>query len=190
MTTGLDSLMRQLSSQKHPPVETWNPPYCGDIDMRIAADGSWHYMGTPIGRPALVKLFGSVLRRDADGAYFLVTPVEKIGIKVDDAPFIAVAVEFEGEGQLRNMLFRTNVDDIVLASNDNILDVKINPLTQVPRPYIHIRRGLNALVARSVFYELADIALSEHVEDSLLGLWSAGAFFPFGDIESLSDKCA
>jgi uncharacterized protein len=190
MTTGLDSLMRQLAAQKHPPVESWDPPFCGDIDMRIAADGSWYYMGTPIGRPALVKLFASVLRRDSDGAYFLVTPVEKVGIKVDDAPFIAVAVECEGQGSSRKMMFRTNVEDVVLASNDNALVVKIDPVTQAPRPYVHVRRGLNALVARSVFYELADIALSEHIDGMQLGLWSAGAFFPFGDLKSFGDTQA
>src|SRR5690606_14659840 len=118
---GLESLTAALSQRRAaPPVHLWNPPFCGDLDLRIAADGSWHYLGTPIGRPAMVRLFASVLKREGD-RYFLVTPVEKVGIKVDDAPFLAVAMEPEGAGAERALVFRTNVDDIVRCDADHPL---------------------------------------------------------------------
>ena len=136
-----------------PPVHLWNPPYCGDLDMRIAADGTWHYLGTPIGRPALVRLFASVLKRENE-RYFLVTPVEKIGIRVDDAPFQAVEFELEGEGPNRALVFRTNVDDIVRCDADHRLRFEPETGTGGLKPYLHVRRDLWARVTRAVFLEL------------------------------------
>jgi hypothetical protein len=159
-----------------PPVHLWNPPDCGDIDMRIAADGTWFYMGTPIGRAPMVRLFSTILRRDGD-RYVLVTPVEKVGIKVDDAPFLAVYVEITGEGTDRVLNFRTNVEDWTEAGPEHFLRVEIDPGTGEPRPYVHVRAGLEALIARSVFYELVGLA---EARGETLGVWSKGVFFPLG----------
>ncbi|MEX6724479.1 DUF1285 domain-containing protein [Parapedomonas caeni] len=172
----LADIARLLADRRLPPVERWNPPFCGDIDMRIARDGSWWYMGTPIGRPAMVKLFSSVLRRDGDD-FFLVTPVEKVGIRVDDAPFVAVEVVSDGAGRDRRLAFRLNTDEHVIAGPDNRLRVVVDPVTGEPRPYLHVRRGLEALVNRPVFYELAALALAETDDvGTPLGLWSEGVF--------------
>lgn len=165
-----------LAAKKLPPVEQWHPTHCGDSDMRIAADGTWFHAGTPIGRPALVRLFSTILRREADGSFVLVTPGEKLDIAVDDAPFVAVAVTSEGEGRARNLGFRLNTDDHVLAGPDNILRVE-TAADGTPRPYLAVRRGLEALVNRATFYELVDLALAEGGTPP--GLWSGGRFFAF-----------
>lgn len=136
-----------------PPVHLWNPPFCGDIDMRIARDGTWFYQGTPIGRPELVRLFASILRKDGED-YFLVTPVEKVGITVDDAPFVAMDFNVEGN----SLRFETNVGDSVLAGPEHAITVTEDPSTGEPAPYIHIRCGLNALIDRKSFYRLADLS--------------------------------
>lgn len=163
-----------------PPVQAWSPPDCGDIDLRIAADGSWHYMGSPIARPALVRLFSTILRRDGD-RYVLVTPVEKVGIRVEDAPFTAVELGVEGEGCRQVLIFRTNVDDTARAGPAHPLRVKVNPNTGEPRPYVHIRAGLEALILRSVFYELVERAVVARVDGTAeWGVWSGGLFFPLG----------
>jgi uncharacterized protein len=180
--SGIESLFNQIAAHKMPPVQSWNPPFCGDIDIRITVDGTWYYMGTPILRPAMVRLFSTVLRREQDGRYVLVTPVEKVGIVVEDAPFIAVAMETEGTGKSRKLIFRTNVEDIVLADAKNNISVIVDSETQSPRPYLHVRNNLHALIARSIFYELAEIAISEQHENSPLGVWSEGAFFAFGSL--------
>ena len=153
-----------------PPVWLWNPPHCGEIDIRIAKDGTWFHEGTPIGREALVRLFSTVLRLDPDG-YHLVTPVEKMKITVEDAPFIATRVDQEGEA----LVFQTNVGDTVVAGPDNVIRVEIDPATGEPRPYVHVRRGLEALIARPVFYELVELATPK---DGVWGVNSNGAFFP------------
>jgi len=153
----LESLAAALGKGKSPPVEKWNPPFCGDLDMRIAADGTWFYLGTPIGRPALVRLFASVLKRE-DGRYFLVTPVEKVGIRVDDAPFLAVEMEIENRGPQQSLLFRSNVDDVVRCDADHRLRFEPEAGTGGLRPYLHVRRGLEALISRPVFYELVEMA--------------------------------
>lgn len=153
-----------------PPVWLWNPPHCGEIDIRIRKDGTWFHEGSPIGREALVRLFSTVLRRDPDG-YHLVTPVEKMKITVEDAPFIAVRVDREGGA----LVFQTNVGDTVVAGPDNAIRVEIDPATGEPRPYLHVRRGLEALIARPVFYELVEMAT---LEDDTWGVASNGAFFP------------
>src|SRR5690348_15281471 len=148
-----------------PPVHLWNPPFCADLDMRIAADGTWFYLGTPIGRPALVRLFGSVLKREGD-RYYLVTPVEKCGTRVDDAPFLAVemGVEDMAEGSAgmtggRTLQFRTNVDDWVACGAGHALRFEPEPDSGGLKPYLHVRRDLWAKVTRALFYDL--VALGE-----------------------------
>ncbi len=161
------------------PVHLWNPPFCGDLDMRIARDGTWSYLGTPIGRKPLVKLFASILRRDGD-AYFLVTPVEKVGIKVEDAPFVAIDFDVTGPGPDQSVTFTTNVDDIVVAGVENPITVVLDPLTGQPSPYLLVRRNLSALIDRKSFYRLVDHCVHRAIDgQSWFGLNSAGQFFPF-----------
>lgn len=165
-----------LAQRKLPPVDQWHPAHCGDSEMRIAADGTWFHAGSPIGRIELVKLFSTILRREADGGYVLVTPGEKLDIVVDDAPFIAVAVTSEGAGRARTLAFRLNTGDHVVVGPHNILRVE-TAVDGTPRPYVHVRAGLDALVNRATFYELADLALAEGATPP--GLWSDGIFFAF-----------
>ncbi len=172
----LNEIAALVAAQKLPPVELWHPAHCGDSAMRIAADGTWFHEGTPIGRPELVRLFSTILRREGDGGFVLVTPGEKLDIAVDDAPFVAVGVDSEGEGRARRLAFRLNTGDHVLAGPDNRLRVD-TAADGTPRPYLHVRRGLEALVNRATFYSLADWALAEGAEPP--GLWSGGVFFPF-----------
>ena len=157
-----------------PPVELWNPPRCGEIDIRIARDGTWRHEGAPISRPALVRLFSTVLRRDEDG-YYLVTPAERLKITVEDAPFVAVGLEDVGE----LIRFVTNVGDLVEAGPDHPIRVDTAPDGQ-PRPYVRVRRGLDALIARPVFYEL--VALGEP-RDGRLGISSGGCWFDLGALD-------
>lgn len=178
----LDEIVRQVGARKYPPVNQWNPEFCGDIDMRITSDGTWFYMGTPIGRKEMVRLFSSILRHDADGKYYLVTPVEKIGIQVDDAPLVAVEVSKEGEGDSQTLTFRTQVDDIVVAGPENPIRVEINDKTGEPRPYILVRDRLEALINRPVFYELVEMAAADPDNDDQIGLWSGGVFFGLGHV--------
>ncbi len=156
-----------------PPVHLWNPPFCGDLDIRIARDGTWFYLGTPIGRFELVKLFSSILKME-DGKYFLVTPVEKVGITVDDAPFVAVDFTARGEGTAQVLTFTTHVGDETVAGPDNPIRVERDPETGEPSPYVHVRAGLEALIDRKSFYRLVEIG-AHH--DGWFGLWSQGAFF-------------
>ena len=168
-------------TRKLPPVEKWNPPFCGDIDMRIAADGTWFYLGTPIGRPALVRLFSTILRREADGSFVLVTPVEKVGLKVEDAPFIAVRVDAADAGSRQKLSFMTNVGDAVVAGLEHPMRVEHRGREREPRPYVHVRGGLEARIARPVFYELVGIAEERATNTGReLGVWSDGAFFSLG----------
>ena len=161
-----------------PPVHLWNPPFCGDLDMRIARDGTWFYLGTPIGRAPLVRLFSTILRRDGDD-YFLVTPVEKVGITVDDAPFVAVDFEVDGQGSEQSLTFETNVGDTVTAGPDHPIRVVRDPETGEPSPYVLVRANLEALIDRKSFYRLVDIGTRE-LRDGIewFGLWSGGTFFP------------
>ena len=158
-----------------PPVHLWNPPFCGDIDMRIARDGTWFYLGTPIGRAPMVKLFSSILKREGD-AYFLVTPGEKVGIKVDDAPLLAVDVTATGAGQDQVLRFVTKTEDEVEADAEHPITVTL--INGEPAPYIHVRAGLSALIDRKSFYRLIELGCHE-VRDgqSWFGLWSHGQFF-------------
>ncbi len=158
-----------------PPVHLWNPPFCGDIDMRIARDGLWYYMNSPIGRKPLMKLFASVLRHDEDGKYYLVTPVEKVGIQVEDAPFVAIRMAVEGKGREQVISFETNTDDQVTVDVAHPLRFETEDKTDGLKPYVLIRARLEALVSRALFYDL--VALGS-VEDGWFGVWSSGAFYP------------
>ncbi|MCY1394839.1 hypothetical protein D9M71_97670 [compost metagenome] len=148
--------------------------------MRIARDGSWYYLGTPIGRKPMVKLFSTIIRRDGDD-YFLVTPVEKVGIKVDDAPFVAVSLQVEGEGQAQRLRFTTNVEEEVEAGAEHPMRFVIDPQTQEPAPYVHVRSNLEALIHRNVFYQLVELAEVREIDGQRwLGVYSGGEFFPIG----------
>jgi hypothetical protein len=154
---------------------------CGEFPLRIARDGTWFYQGSPIGRKPLVKLFSTVLRREQDGSFWLVTPVERCRIAVDDAPFVAVEMHVSGSGQTRSLRFRTNVDDEVTAGPAHPIRVAMNPTTGEPSPYVLVRGGLEALIARAVFYDLVELAEPAVVDGrNTLGVWSDGAFFVLG----------
>jgi len=169
----LTDVARLLAEKRLPPVESWNPDHCGDSEMRIARDGTWFHQGSPIGREAMVRLFSTILRREKDGSYVLVTPVEKLSIAVEDAPFLAVELKSEGEGRSRALAFRLNTGDLVAADADHPIEVRETP--DGPHPYLHVRGGLEALAARSVYYELMNLAIEEGGDP--FGLWSNGAFF-------------
>ncbi|MCE5973478.1 DUF1285 domain-containing protein [Sinirhodobacter sp. WL0062] len=174
---GLAQAAGKATKKGPPPVHLWNPPFCGDLDMEIHRDGTWFYLGTPIGRQPLVKLFASILKLE-DGKYFLVTPVEKVGIRVVDAPFVAVDCTVSGTGEAQDLTFTTNVGDSVTAGAENPIRVVRAPDGE-PSPYVHIRRGLEALIDRKTFYRLIDIAVpGPHEGQDWLGLWSGGQFFP------------
>jgi hypothetical protein len=174
---GLASLQRE-AARALPPVETWCPSQCGDIDIRIARDGTWFHQGTPIGRKELVRLFSTVLRKEGND-FYLVTPVEKMRIKVEDAPFQAVLLEVDGAGRDQVLTFTTNVGDEAIANADNPIRVETDPVSEEPAPYVHVRKGLEARISRAVFYQLADLAVPGEQAD-ILGVWSAGGFFPLG----------
>lgn len=169
-----------------PPVERWNPPFCGDLDMEIRADGTWFYLGTPIGRMPLVQLFSSVLRKDKDGKTYLVTPAEKVGIRVEDAPFLAVEMAVTGRGESQRLTFRTNVGDVVEAGPDHPIRFADEDGTGGMKPYLLVRGRLEALLARPVTYELA--ALGEELEIGgrrMFAVRSAGAVFPIMPAQEL-----
>ena len=172
-TMSLAEVAKALAEKRLPPVEQWHPTHCGDSEMRIARDGTWFHQGSPIGRPAMVALFSTILRREPDGGFVLVTPGEKLDIAVEDAPFVAVEVKSEGEGHARKLAFRLNTGDLVVTDADHAL--RFEEHDGEPRPYLHVRAGLEALVARPVFYELADMALADGGDPP--GVWSAGTFF-------------
>ena len=170
---------RAAAKKGPPPVHLWNPPYCGELDIRIARDGTWFYLGTPIGRKPLVRLFSSILKREGE-RHYLVTPVEKVGIRVDDAPFVAVDFRAEGEGEAQAITFVTHVDDEVTAGPEHPIRVALDPETGEPAPYVHVRRGLEALIDRKSFYRLVELGTEHEVDGApWFGVWSAGVFFPF-----------
>ncbi|MBO0335296.1 DUF1285 domain-containing protein [Sneathiella sp. CAU 1612] len=186
---GLGAIIKQIEGQKHPPVHLWNPDFCGDLDMRIARDGTWFYLGSPIGRKPLVKLFSGVIRLDDDNKYYLVTPVEKIGITVEDAPFVAVEMFVEGQGRERIISFRTNVDDFVIMDEDHPFRLEIDPETKEPSPYVRVRANLEALINRPVFYDLVNLAGEESMDgEDRFGFWSSGQFFELGLVNDIFDK--
>jgi hypothetical protein len=161
-----------VEQKRLPPIEQWHPERVGLSDMRITRDGTWFHEGSPIRRPAMVRLFATILRREADGSFALVTPVEKLAIEVEDAPFVAVELKSEGEGENRRLAFRLNTDEVIVAGPANGLHVTEDE--DGPHPYLHVRGGLEASIARPVYYELAELAIAEGTDP--LGLWSGGAF--------------
>jgi hypothetical protein len=187
---GLDAIagaVGEVAAKGAPPVHLWNPPFCGDLDMRIAADGTWYYLKTPIGRPALVKLFGSVLKREGD-KYYLVTPVEKCGIVVDDAPFLAVELKVETQASGRILHFRTNVDDWVACGRQHALRFEPEPETGGLKPYLHVRAELWAKVTRALFYDLVELGEERGVgAERMFGIASDLEFFAMQPAASLRD---
>jgi len=179
-----DAAKTDASAKGLPPVHLWNPPFCGDLDMRIASDGSWYYMGTPIGRPALVRLFSTILKRE-DGKYFLVTPVEKVGIRVDDAPFMAVELRDLSTPQGRLMQFRTNVDDWVDCDAAHRLRFERGEAGGLT-PYLHVRADLWAKLTRPLYYELVDMGAERMIDGQMMfGVESGGEFFAMADAEEV-----
>lgn len=170
----LTDIARLLKEKRLPPVEQWNPTHCGDSEMRIARDGTWYHQGSPITRAAMVRLFSTILRREPDGRHVLVTPVEKLDIAVEDAPFVATALKAEGQGENGRLVFQLHTGDLVAAGPDHGL--RFVEGEDGPRPYLHVRDGLEALIARPVYYELAERALAG--EGEAPGVWSDGVFFP------------
>ncbi len=166
-------IARLEGDDRLPPVERWHPDHCGDSEMRIARDGTWFHQGTPIGRPQMVRAFSRILRREPDGGYVLVTPVEKLDIAVDDAPFVAVEMKVEGEGRDARLAFRLNTGELVAAGPDH--PIRFEEQDDGPHPYLHVRAGLEALIVRALYYDLAERALAG--DDDRPGIWSNGAFF-------------
>jgi hypothetical protein len=189
---GLDAITGSLATaagkaKGPPPVERWNPPFCGDLDMRIAADGVWYYLQTPIGRPALVRLFASVLKREGD-KYFLVTPVEKCGISVDDVPFLAVELNVDQSPAGQVLHFRTNVDDWVRCGSAHALRFEPEAGTGGLKPYLHVRRDLWARVTRALFFDLVELGEEREVAGrAMFGVTSEGAFFPMAPAEQVRE---
>jgi len=171
----LDEIAEQVAARKLPPVNNWNPEKSGDSEMRIAADGRWFHQDGEITRPAMIRAFSSLLRRDPDGSHWLVTPHERLAITVEDAPFIAVEVQIEGRGNARTLAFRLNSDDLVIAGPGNQIELRAG------LPYLHVRGGLWAKLARPVYYELAELALTENPAKP--GLSSQGVYFPIGEAD-------
>lgn len=179
--TANDLLSQVPKTQGLPPVHLWDPPFCGDIDMRIARDGTWYYQGTPITRKPMVRLFSTVLKREGSG-WFLVTPVEKVGIQVEDAPFVAVLLTVEGEGERQVLRFTNNLDTCFTAGPEHPLRVETNAVTGEPAPYVTVRGDLEALIHRNVFYQLVELAEVRDVRgQKLLGVMSSGVFFSLGE---------
>lgn len=165
----------------YPPVERWEPDYCGEMDMVIRRDGSWWHDGTRIGREKLVRLFARILRKDEDGETYLVTPVEKIRIKVEAAPFVAVRIDAAGEGRDQRIALATNMDDLIVAGPEHPLRVELSEDGE-PEPYVHVRGRLEALITRAAFYDLAELAVEGETEtgETMMGVWSRGVFFALG----------
>ncbi|MEL7302821.1 MAG: DUF1285 domain-containing protein [Pseudomonadota bacterium] len=201
--SGLDTLLKAADGDKLPPVEKWDPEHCGEIGMEIRADGTWFYQGSPIGRQKLVKLFSRILRREADGSHVLVTPVEKVAIDVADAPFRAVEMEVRSAGgRDQSLIFRTNVDDVVTVGRDHGLSFRTEERSEGLKPYVEVRRGLEALVSRALYYDL--VALAEPLDDEtdamlsatgktygadVVGVWSCGLWWPLLDATGTADGC-
>lgn len=168
-------------------MHLWNPPYCGEIGLRIAADGTWFYLGSPIGRASLVKLFASVLRKDEDGRHYMVTPVEKIGIEVEDSPFLAVEMAAQGSGNHQQLAFRTNVDDLVVAGPDHPMRFEGEAAIEGLRPYLLVRGALEARLTRPLYYDLVELGRIENRDGAdVFGVWSGGGFFAMTAADELS----
>ncbi len=184
----LEALLNDVRDREPPPVERWDPPCCGDIGLKICADGTWVYRDSPIRREGLIKLFASVLSKDVDGRTYLVTPAEKVDVEVEDAPFLAVEMEVHGSGTGQELIFRTNVDDIVRCGPEHPLRFSVQERSGGLKPYLHVRGRLEALVTRALCYDL--VALTVEVKrggQPVLGLWSGGTFITLhadGHVES------
>jgi hypothetical protein len=186
---GLEAITASLARETHglPPVERWDPPFCGDIDMKIDADGTWFYQKTPIGRPALVKLFSGILKREGE-RYFLVTPVEKVGLAVVDAPFLAVEMRVARDDRGQMLAFRTNVDDWVTAGPGHALEFEPEPETGGLKPYLHVRRGLWAKLTRALFYDLVELGEERDIDGKrMFGVASGDEFFAMADADALRE---
>ena len=184
---GIETIYSFSKSNKKslPPIEKWNPPFCGDIDMTISKSGKWYYMGSEIKRPAMVKLFSGILRLESDNSYYLVTPVEKVRIQVEDAPFVAVAITKEQSEGMNTVTFRTNLNDEIVLSKENPLSIEIKKNDE-PSPYITVRNNLRALISRSVFYELVDLAETISIDGvPYLAIKSQGEIFKIHKVEDL-----
>ena len=179
----LEKLARAVADEKLPPVDAWQPTVQKDMGLRISRDGAWHYLGSPIVRPSLVRLLSRVMRREGED-FFLVSPVEKLRIEVEDAPFLAVELECSGESQSQRLIFRTNVDDVVIAGKAHPIWVNEDPLSGEPAPYIEVRDGLWALINRSVYYELAERVIPSPNSPGQLGVFSEGCFFELGSVDA------
>lgn len=181
----LKAIMKEAGEgRKLPPVHLWNPKHCGDIGMEIRADGSWWHEGTRIGREKLVKLFSTILRKDDDGETYLVTPYEKVIVRVEDAPFLAVRVDRAGaRGREQTLAFTTNLGDVTLAGPDVMLRIETDPETLQPAPYVLVRGRLEAKLTRPTFYELVDLAVPDPARSNVLGVWSQNVFFEIGKSE-------
>ncbi len=180
----LKAIMKEgKDGRKLPPVHLWNPDHCGDIGMEIRADGSWWHEGTRIGREKLIRLFATILRKDEDGQTYLVTPYEKVIVRVEDAPFLAIRVDRAGEGAAQTLAFTTNLGDVTLAGPECALRVEIDDATGEPAPYVLVRGRLEAKLTRATFYELVDLAVPSADDETLLGVWSQNMFFEIGRTE-------
>lgn len=176
--TRFASLIAAAEAHPLPPVERWDPPYCGDAGFEIKRDGTWFYQGSPIGRRPLVQLFSRILRREGDGRFYLVTPVEKVLVNVEDAPFLAVEMDVVGASQEQLLVFRTNVDDVVPCGPEHPLRFEIEPVGGGLKPYLRVRGHLEALVTRGVYYDLVALAIGDDEDQRPPGVWSGGAWFP------------
>lgn len=189
-TDGLAQLMRAANADGAPvaarPVERWDPPYCGDIGLKIKRDGTWIHQGAPISRMAIVKVFSSILRKDADGQTYLVTPAERVDVTVEDAPFLAVELAVSSEGETQALAVRTNVDDVVSIGPEHPLRFAIEPSSGGLKPYIRIRGRLDALATRAVYSELVNLAVTR--ADGTPGIWSGGVFWPLDDGQPLAQE--
>lgn len=176
-------LVRKIKSRGPAPVHLWDPPFCGDMDLLIARDGTWIHEGKPIRRAAMVGLFASVLKREDDGQFYLVTPVEKVRIRVEDCPFVAQEMGVHGQGSEQELEFTTNIGERIVAGECNALMIDVNPDTGEPHPRLHVRNGLNALINRAVFYRLIDLAEQSESDSGEIrtGIWSKGRFFVLDD---------
>jgi len=184
---GIASAARQAGDKGPPPVHLWNPPFCGDLDIRIAADGTWYYLGSPIGRPALVRLFASVLKREGE-KYFLVTPLEKVGIRVDDAPFLAVEMTVSQSTGRPVLAFRTNVDDHVVCDAEHPLRFEREAASGGLKPYLHVRRDLWAKVTRALFYDLVARGEEREIDGRhMFGVASGEDFFAMAEADALRE---
>ena len=179
----LEKLARAAADEKLPPVDAWQPTVQKEMELRISRDGAWHYLGSPIARPSLVRLLSRVMKREGED-FFLVSPVEKLRIEVEDAPFLAVELECAGESQSQRLVFRTNVDDVVIAGKAHPIWVNEDPISGAPSPYIEVRDGLWALINRAVYYELAERVMPSPNTPGQWGVFSEGCFFELGSVNA------